>query len=141
MTHRKQATGSPSTYLSLQQKPCKVLVAVNAFRKVHLHSREWPAHAVWRMGTCYEGPMLDPSSQAHQRSRRARVTSSGTYPKSGHGCRWPDTKEVIPTYRTHWPGGKVPVQTLDSKWGLAPPGVLQTGNRKAAGTGSTGFPR
>lgn len=58
MTPRRQATGSPRTYLSLQQKPCKVLVAVNAFRKVHLDGREWPAHTVWGMGTCDEGQLL-----------------------------------------------------------------------------------
>lgn len=100
MTPRKQAAGSPSTYLSLQQKPCKVLVAVNALREVHLDGREWPAHAVWRMGICDKEPMSHPSSQAHQRNRRARVTSSGTCPRAGYGLRvagpprkWPQLTE------------------------------------------------
>lgn len=51
------------------------------------------------------------------------------------------SKEVTPTHRTHWPGGTAPVLTRDSKWEPAPPGVPQTGSRKAAEMGSTGFPR
>jgi hypothetical protein len=58
MTPRRQATGGPRTYLSLQQKLCKVFVAVNAFREVHLDGRERPAHTVWGMETCDEGQLL-----------------------------------------------------------------------------------
>lgn len=85
MTSTRQAPGSPRTYLSLQQKPCKVLVAVNAFREVHLDSREWPAHAVWGMGTRDEGQLLcSIYPPKPRRSKRARVTPSGTCPRAVH---------------------------------------------------------
>ena len=49
-----------AAYLPLQENPGKVFVAVKAFWKIHLDSRERPANAIWSTGAGERGAAMDP---------------------------------------------------------------------------------